>query len=205
MRSRRSPLIDLANSVVPILDVCRWAGISVPTDTPPRSLKVRCPFTEIAHTDQSPAMRIFPDTNGAYCFSCGYFSPVWLTASVEGVSQTEAAKMLLDRVGYQPASAASLWEMANAEPTPDTTALSQTLRLYCGRIDPTWGSRQFETGVGAVLDRCLALLSYVRSGEQANEWLIQTKLVMQRVLGGDGHGRERSASTGGLADLSRSG
>lgn len=181
---RRSPLIDLANNQVPILEVCRWVGMSVPEGTPPRSLKVHCPFGEIAHTDGgiAPALRVYPDTNGAYCFSCGFFSSVWLAASIWNVRQVEAARMLLDRIGYQPVSTAQLWALAQVRPAPDTTALSQALRVFCERTDAAWSRHQFEEQPAEILDRCLALLSYVQTSEQAEEWLCHSKLIMQRVL-----------------------
>jgi hypothetical protein len=201
----RSPLVDLANEHVRILDVCRWVEMRVPDGTPPRSLKVHCPFGVEAHTDHgsAPAMRVYPDTNQTFCFSCGYFSPVWLAACVWKVNAVEAAQMLLDRIGYQPASVETLWALALAEVVPDTASLGQALQTYCGRVDSHWSTRQFESLSASMLDRCLSLLSHVRTAEQAQTWLTSSKLIMSRVIGGDGHGRERGTAAGELDDFSR--
>lgn len=217
MHYRRSSLVErlveTANEQVDILDVCRWVGMRVPYEVP-RSLKVRCPFGELAHTDHgvAPAFRIYPDTNSSFCFACGFFSPVWLAASVWGMTRREAATALLDRIGYKPVSLAQLWAnvVAAPEPPPDTTYLGLALRTYCDRIDTEWCRRQFETRTAHTLDRCLALLSHVRTSEQARLWLTHSKLIMSRVMAGgelargdeQARGAERCAATGGVGDLS---
>lgn len=180
-------VVDLANEHVAILDVCRWVGMHVPSEVP-RSLKVRCPFGELAHSDHgvAPAFRIYPDTESAFCFVCGFFSPVWLAASVWGVTSREAATMLLDRIGYKPLSLSALWSevVVAAEPPADTTYLGLALRTYCDRINPRWFQQQFEPRTAHTLDRCLALLTYVRTPDQVNLWLTHSKIAMMRVMAG---------------------
>lgn len=151
-----------------------------------RSRKVRCPFGEIYHSDSgvSPAMRIYPDSNSAYCFSCAaYYTPVGLAARAMDTDRTSAALRLLDHVGYRPLGLVQQFRQAQQyEPEPDLALLADALKTYCRRIDLRWETRQFEPAVAGVLTRCLALLDLVRSGDDVEMWLACSKEVMRRTL-----------------------
>lgn len=149
-------------------------------------MKVHCPFGDLYHSDQGieAAFRIYPGSNSAFCFAgCGYFTPVGLAAMAWDRPKEEVAADLLDRVGYKPVSLAQAWAgLQVREEPPDTAMLALALRTYCERVAPGWAERQFEPGIGAVLDRCLALLPRVKTPDDAEQWLQVTKRVMCRTL-----------------------
>lgn len=190
-RRRRQPSpIAVANEHVSILWVCRLIGMAVPDDVV-RSIKLRCPFGTVYHSDHgvAPAMRVYPDENSAHCFAkCGHFSPVSLAATVWDQPRIETATQLLDLMGYRPLSLAQLWAAAiTREQPPDTTLLSVALRTYCERLDHEWLGRQYEPRIATALDQCLSLLARVHTEDDAHQWLACGKAVMARVLAvGDG-------------------
>lgn len=188
---KRRSVVSLANEHVSILLVCELIGMSVPSEVVGNSYKVYCPFGTWYHSDQgaSKSFRIYPDSNTANCFAaCGYFTPVWLAASARGHRPVETAVWLLDQIGYKPASQAQLWaDVQHVEPEPSISALSVALRTYCERIDPGWGFHQYEPPTSHTFDRCLRLLDFVKSEDDAEEWLAAGKDVMRRILRGDIH------------------
>ncbi len=178
-------MVTVANEVVPIATVLRWFGVDG-GDVSERSRKLRCPFGQIYHSDHgvAPALRVYPDTNSAYCFSCTwYLTPVSLAARGWDVDRRTAAERLLTRVGHRPLDLASQWRAA-AQYTPelDKSLSAQALKTYCRRISSSWESRQFEPQVAADLTRCLALLDLVTSAEDHALWLTSCKTVMRRAL-----------------------
>jgi hypothetical protein len=180
--------VAVANEKVSIVTACRLFGVELPEGVASggRSRKVHCPFGEIYHSDGgiAPAMRIYPDTNSAYCFSCAaYWTPVALAAKAMDSDRTSAALRLLDHVGYRPLSMAEQWrQVTEHQPELDKALLADALKTYCRRIDARWSSRQFEPAVAAVLTRCLALLDLVESGDDVELWLERCKTVMARTL-----------------------
>lgn len=179
--------ITVANEQVSIVLVCQMLGVDLPDDVGAgRSRKVHCPFGEFAHSDGgvSPAMRIYPDSNSAYCFSCAaYFNPVGLAAQGLDVDRHTAAVRLLDRIGYRPLDPAAAWHQAlECEVQPDKALMADALKTYCRRIDKDWTSRQFEPAISAPLARCLSLLDLVHSEQDVTMWLSCCKAAMRRAL-----------------------
>lgn len=177
----------VANEKVPIVTVCRLFGVDTPDEVAlSRSRKVRCPFGEIYHSDGgvSPAMRIYQETNSAYCFSCAvYYTPVSLAARAMDTDRLSAALRLLDHVGYRPMDLAQKWQQVQQyQPEPDKVLLADALKTYCRRVDPQWAGRQFEPAVAGVLTRCLGLLDLVKSDDEVILWLERCKEAMRRVL-----------------------
>lgn len=185
---KRTNLVELANEKVSILTVCRMLGVDLCDDVAAggRSRKVSCPFGEIYHSDGgiSPAMRIYPDSNSAYCFSCAaYWTPVSLSAKALDLDWSSAAIRLLDHIGYRPMELAQQFQQAaQYVPPPDLALLADALKTYCRRIDPQWQKRQFEPRVAGQLTRCLSLLDLVKSPEDVTLWLDRCKVAMRRVL-----------------------
>ncbi len=179
--------IAVANEHVSIVTVLQMLGIELPDDIgAARSRKLHCPFGDVYHSDQgtSPAMRVYPETNSAYCFSCSaYFTPVSLAAKAMGTSMVAAAEQLLDRVGHRPLDLAGQWQQAkNYEPDPDKALLADALKTYCRRTHTGWETRQFEPEVAALLTRCLGVLDLVHTAEDATTWLAACKRAMNRAL-----------------------
>src|SRR3954466_13862718 len=96
--------VAVANEVVSIATVCRWLGVQVPDDDSLRS-KLYCPFGEFNHSDggRDRALRIYPDSNSAYCFACSeLFTPVKMYARMTDDGNWRAvAATLLGKVGYR--------------------------------------------------------------------------------------------------------
>lgn len=187
MTLRRPSPVTVANEQVSIVTVCQLVGVDVPDDIGSgRSRKVHCPFGEVYHSDHgaAAAMRIYPDSNSAWCFSCSmYFTPVKLAAQAWDQDPQTAALRLLDRVGYRPVDLAQAWaSVTSYEPEPNRALLADALKTYCRRIAPGWGQQQFEPRVAATLTRCLALLDLVKTDEDVKTWLESCKTAMKRVL-----------------------
>lgn len=183
----RPSVVTVANEQVSIVTVCQMLGTELPDDVGAgRSRKVHCPFEQVYHSDGgvAAAMRIYPESNSAYCFSCSYYyTPVNLAARAMGVDQRTAAARLLDRVGYRPLDlAAAFRAVSSYEPQPDKALVADALKTYCRRIEPHWSRRQFEPVVAAALTRCLSLLDLVISADDVALWLARCKDAMRRVL-----------------------
>jgi hypothetical protein len=185
---QRPNAVAVANEKVPIVAVCQMLGVPLPDGIVEggRSRKVHCPFGELYHSDGgvSPAMRIYPDTNSAYCFSCAaHWTPVSLAARAMDTDRRSAALRLLDHVGYRPLSLAEQFRQAQQyEPELDRASLADALKTYCRRIDDRWATRQFEPEVAAVLTHCLGLIDLVRTPDEVALWLAGCKQAMARIL-----------------------
>lgn len=179
-------VITVANEQVSIVTVLQMLGVSLPDDIgDSRSRKICCPFGAVYHSDGgvSPAMRVYPDTNSVYCFSCSWsFTAVRLAAKAMDVDQTSAARRLLDRIGYQPQQSGAWGHALRYEPALDTTLMADALKTYCRRVCAGWATRQFDVPVAAALTRCLTLLDLVTSGAEVGVWLAGCKRVMDRAL-----------------------
>lgn len=182
MRSRRN-VVALADEQVPIATACRMLGVEVPDEG---HRKVHCPFGATDHSDGglSPALRVYPETNSAYCFNCShYYTPVTLTSRALDVPNRAAALHLLDHIGYKPLDFATAWNSARQyEPELDKALLADALKTYCRRIDPAWPARQFDPAVAGVLTRCLSLLDLVTKADEVPLWLAGCKEAMRREL-----------------------
>lgn len=179
---RKKSFIEEANERVSIVEVCRRIGMDV--SNPDR--KMRCWFGDLNHSDGGidPAFRIYQDTNSGYCFSCRkYFDPVYLYAQATDKSMKNAALDLLEIVGWKPVSQSQRWaESVAPEVGVDVSMLALALRTYCARICPEWEEIQLEASVAEVLSKCLALLDFVRTPEEAGQWLNTCKQVMRKKL-----------------------
>lgn len=178
-------VITVANEQVSIATVCRLLGVEVADESNQRA-KLHCPFEQTYHSDQgiSPAMRLYEDTNSVYCFSCSASNtPVSLYAQAMDLRYRDAAQQLLERVGYKPLDLAAVWQAAQVfEPTPDRTQLAEALKTFCRRVDPCWGTSQFEDRIAVTLTRCLATLDLVRDSEDAGLWLTRCKEIMRNAI-----------------------
>lgn len=176
-----------ANELVSIASVLQMLGVQVPEDLGARSShKVHCPFGEVYHSDHgaSPAMRLYPDSNSAYCFSCtAYYTPVSLAAKGLDIDLKTAAIQLLDRIGHKPLDLAAHWQaVKDFVPEPDKALMADALKTFCRRIDARWAARQFEPKIAQTLTRCLGILDMVRTAEDVTTWLEGCKLAMRTVL-----------------------
>lgn len=180
---RRPGVVTVANEKVPITTVLSMLGVEVFDGS---NRKIRCPFGKVYHSDGGidPAMRVYPETNSCYCFSCTqYFTPVGIASQALDMGLRDTAEMLLDRIGHRPLDPVKAWEQASKyEPAPDTAMLAEALKTYCRRISPDWPARQFEPEISYLLRRCLGLLDQVKTGKGAVLWLTLCKRVMHRSL-----------------------
>jgi len=184
---RQKSWIDEANERVHIADVLTSLGIAVPESVRNGgNKKVYCPFG-FYHSDGgiSKAMRVYGNSNTAYCFSCSKrYSPVTLTAAKRDCSWQNAAFILLEDIGYAPKSLEERWEEATIKPheNPDILALADALKMYCSGIITDWASKQLEDTIASKLNQCLDLLSVVKTDEDAVKWLTVCKKVMKDML-----------------------
>lgn len=102
-----------------------------------------------------------------------------------GIPRLEAARELLNRVGYRPPTLAERWtEACSEDRAVDVAWLGLALRTFCERIGGgQWSRLQFERIVSSKLDECLSLLDLVKTPEDAEKWLNSTKSVMSKILG----------------------
>lgn len=180
-------IIAVANEQVSIVTAMSMVGVELPEGIGmSRSHKIHCPFGPVYHSDHglSPAMRIYPDTNSAWCFSCSvYYTPVKLVSQAWDVDGELAAGRLLDHVGYQPVDMEQAWQQVSSfEPVLDKTLMAEALKTYCRRVCADWPSRQFEPGTAAGLTRCLAVLDLVGTDAEAQLWLAVSKAAMRQAL-----------------------
>jgi hypothetical protein len=183
---KQKSLIEEADQRVPIVLVCTLIKMDLEDGLEGRSVKTYCPFGRFFHSDGGvePAFRIYPDSNSAYCFSCRkYFTPTTLASDAWDIPKKEAAKDLLDRVGYKTLTDEEIWAGVQEQPPePDKSVLGLALRVYCQRVDPSWQASQFVPEVSTVLDKCLSLLDRVTNDQEAEQWLEVCKKVMLRTI-----------------------
>lgn len=179
--------IDKANEIVGIADLLTTFGIYIPSDAQSGgSKKVFCPFG-FYHSDggTTRAMRIYYQSNTAYCFSCTKrYTPVKLAAAKWDCPWSTAALRLLEDAGFKPKTLTERWVEAttSVENKPDLIALADALKMYCSGICSDWAIKQYSDTVAAKLDRCLSLLDSVATSEDADKWLSVCKVAMRRVL-----------------------
>lgn len=179
--------IDEANERIDIADVLTNIGVFVPDAV--RSggnRKLQCPFG-FYHSDGglAKAMRLYRGSNTVYCFSCSKrYSPVTLASAKWDCSWNNAAFRLLEDAGFKPKTVQERWVEATTptENTLDIIALADALKTYCSAISPEWDILQYSDSVGSLLNKCLNLLSSVKTDEDAMKWLTTCKKVMSRTL-----------------------
>lgn len=178
--------IQIANERVSITDALDMVGASV-GQYAAASMKLYCPFGHVFHQDGGAerAMRVYTDTNSAYCFAgCGYFSPVKLVSMFREISEEQAAEALLIETNYVAPDYESVWDdLMNSKPTVDTASLAEALKVACSRMDPRWDETQFEEPLSGKLTQCLGLLPKVHTQEDATKWMAITKEVMRSAIG----------------------
>jgi hypothetical protein len=184
LRSDTRSDISVANEEVGIVKSAELSGVE---NADYGRAKLYCPFGELYHVDQgqSPAFRIYSDTNSAYCFACSKrFTPVSLFAMAEGISEDESATILLERIGYRAPDIESRWlDVLGFVPSIDHDSLATALGVACARMNPEWETLQFDEDVSTIFRKCLQLLPKVKTEDQAKQWLAKTKEVMRRTLG----------------------
>lgn len=185
-------LIYKANSQVPIVSACKLIGMPE-MGYSYGSPKMYCPFGDSSHMDlgATKAFRIYADTNTAYCFACGrQYRPVSLIALYNDISEDEAADYLIEFFQINEPSVDEKWAELTAEKpfSVDRADLIDSLKRYCARISPDWEARQFEPEVAADFDKCLALLSLLRTVEDVETWRQAAKTKMRNRLIGTNHG-----------------
>lgn len=184
---RRKSWIDTANEHVSIADLLTTFGIYIPGDAVSGgSKKVYCPFG-FYHSDggTTRAMRIYYQSNTAYCFSCSKrYTPVKLAAAKWDCPWNTAAMRLLEDAGFKPKTIKERWVDATTpeENKPDLIALADALKMYCSAVSSDWATTQYSDKVADKLDKCLTLLDSVATDEDAYKWLSTCKLVMKRLL-----------------------
>jgi hypothetical protein len=185
--------IQIANEYVGIVDAASLSGVD---NADFGRAKLYCPFGEFYHSDEgrTPALRIYADTNSAWCFACSkYFTPVGMYALAHDLSPEDAAERLLEISGYVRPTIDARWEaITNLRESVDTTALADALRVACNRMTKNWESLQYEEDVSTMFRKCLQLLPKVQTEEQATKWLASTKQIMLRTLGDRDVGHEQS-------------
>lgn len=185
---QRTSWIATANENISIIDVLTSLGIHVQiANSSGTSRKIHCPFGELYHSDSGleKTMRVFKQTNSAYCFRCNQsYDPVSLAAAVWDTSRHAAALRLLEDSDFKPKSLEERWDDAVSTPTiaVDLLSLADALKTFCSGISQDWVTRQLDQGVGEKLNACLELLTAVKTDEDAVKWLAVCKQVMQKTL-----------------------
>jgi hypothetical protein len=173
-----------ANEHYSILSACARIGMDVEASA--RARKIYCPFGNVFHSDggDEPAMRVYEDSNHAYCFACRkYFTPSILIAMAEDIPEDRAVDSMLLELGYIKTDTGERWEAASAESTVNTAALAEALHIAAARIITPWSVRQYDADVVEWMSKCLALLGKVETVEQGETWLDVTKKVLQHKFG----------------------
>lgn len=187
MLTRQKSWVELAEEQVHISDVLSSLGVYVPESVRNGSnKKVHCPFG-FYHSDGglSKAMRVYGNSNTAYCFSCSKrYTVVTLAAAKWDCSWNSAALRLLEEVGFKPKTLKERWAEATMEEVkkPDLIALADALKTYCSGIFPNWAQDQLKDAIAEKLNKCLSLLNSVETEEEALKWLATCKIVMSKLL-----------------------
>lgn len=185
---QKTSWITTANEKISIFDVLATLGISAYfTGEGSVSRKIHCPFGNLYHSDSGleKTMRVFKNTNSAYCFRCNQsYDPVSLAAAVWDTSRHAAALRLLEDSDFKPKSLDERWQDAvRVETMPvDLLALADALKMYCSGICNDWTMRQLDGQVATKLNSCLQLLTAVKTDEDAVKWLNVCKQAMTQVL-----------------------
>ena len=185
---QKTSWIQLANDQVRISDVLASVDIFVQSaELSSRSRKIHCPFGKFYHSDSGleKTMRVFHESNSAYCFRCNQsYDPVSLASAIWDVSRNAAALRLLDDAGFKPKSLEERWNDAvgSLKVEVDLLSLADALKVYCSGIASDWTIRQLDDTVAVKLNACLELLSSVHTEQDAEKWLSICKQVMRNQL-----------------------
>lgn len=145
-----------------------------------------CLFGHLAHPDGGleRALRIYEDTNSAYCFACAKaWRPVSLMAEVWDCTWAEAADRMCQMAGITEPTWQEKWEALQQPVPPDTARLGEALKAWCRRVrGPSWELEQTDAWFGVPLAACLGLLPLVTTDPEAREWLDGCKRIMGPLL-----------------------
>jgi hypothetical protein len=179
-------VVSLANRIIAFPVAARLAGMEDVPEPRMSGSRAWCPFGEFSHLDggREKAMRVYYDHG--WCFAeSRYFSSVGIYAEMHDLQFEEAARQLLDRIGYKPESWQKHWdEVISVSDGPDLNALAAALRVRLSARYSDWGNRQYDPVVSAALASCLGLLTRVHSEADCVTWLEGSAVVMSKALGG---------------------
>jgi hypothetical protein len=167
--SRPDPVIALADRLVPIGVAVVRAGLGESPSTAGLSWKTWCPSGD-DHDDGGTdrALKIYPENNSGWCFDClKRWTPVSLYAAQRGITPIEAARLLLDAIGYRPRPRTLEAALSPPVPAVNRAALADGLRQWArGRI-PSWDAKELHS---TPFYRILAVLDGVDTPEAADAW-----------------------------------
>lgn len=181
---RQKSWIEEANTKIDIADFLSSIGIYVPVRD--GNKKVHCPFG-FYHSDggQSKAMRIYYNSNTAFCFSCGKrYTPVTLASAYWDCAWVTAAFRLLDDAGIKPKTLEERWVEASTPEIKkiDLISLADALKMFCAGVSTDWDKQQYSDEISDKLNKCLTLLDSIKTDEDAVKWLNVCKQVMAKML-----------------------
>lgn len=154
--------------------------------------KTHCPLgAEHSDGGTSKAMRVYSDTNSAYCFSHRTsFTPLSLwRLKHPHMSRREAAEDMLEHYGIRstPPTLDERWEHLEAteEKVPqDVEALRETLRYFARTTLPDYAAKQYDAEVLEVMGK-IYLTSESLTGDCSYDtmvhWLQTAKNVMKKL------------------------
>lgn len=176
--------IALANTEVSIVDACKLIGM--PSMDYQYSIKMYCPFGQVTHGDggATKSFRVYMESNTAYCFACAErYTPTKLVALEKDISLEEAAQFLLELYKVKP-SVDDRWAELTAEKpfALDSADLTESLKVYCRRIDPDWETHQFVPEVAETFQKCLSLIPLIRTEKERDQWREAAKSLMTQRL-----------------------
>jgi len=171
-----------ANERVSIYDAHALIGDPIPDYGMSASAKLHCPFEDVFHVDSGKSYRVYPMTNSSYCFACAQrFSPVLLVQMYFELEPEDAARKLLDTIGWIEPTIENRWDtIVNPIVEIDHDALKSTLEVYCQRLDPKWVGRSGEARTR--FEKLTDMLKKVSTEHDAQLWLTAAKKYMKQVL-----------------------
>ena len=180
--------VRLANERYLITQALRDVGLEIFDEVGEgRSHKHVCPFVDIDHIDPAPSLRVFTDTNHAYCYDCErYLTPTRLISLLQGREEPEVAMELLAKVGILDGTAEERFDrmLAAPEEAPNLAEYGEAFRLACARVIKPWRERQYDSDVSEWMTQMLAPLQRVTTTDEAEQWLDVVKKILAIKFGG---------------------
>lgn len=188
MAYKVAELVDMANSNVPIETVLKdLFNIDVPPDA--GDWKAPCPLgSEHSDGGRSKAMRVYSDTNSAWCFSHSKtFTPfsLWQLAHNTRAKKVPALEML-EKYGIStsPPSTEERWNRLDAAAEGGPVDVEHLKDIYISflRTLPGYGTLQYEDEVLDIVSKTLRTLDNLPSGaayDTLGEWLETAKKLMR--------------------------
>jgi hypothetical protein len=96
-----------------------------------------------------------------------------------------AAHEILERIGHKPKTFWEKWEEATTPPVVfNKEAYRDSLTEYCFRQSRGhWNTIQYQDVVSSTFTKTLEVLDQASSDEEAREWLVRVKPIMQEAIG----------------------